>query len=208
MKLRSSAADRRQPPRLRQDRSAAGRRTANRSAGPQHRLGATSGCGPLSGALPRDRRRRSPGNCATRRPSWATCSSAPAAPIFTTPAKACNKRKPGSGCSALGGYSRQFGGSSASVTPASRLYPGDMAVAMRVLGASVETVNADGTRRTIPLEWFPQAAGHYPARGKRAGPGRTHYGGDIAQARWRHADLPQGPRPGLPTRSRSSRWPR
>ena len=52
-------------------------------------------------------------------------------------------------------------------------------------------------RRTIPLGDFHKLPGDHPARRKRAGPGRTHYGGDIAQAGWRDADLPQGSRPGF-----------
>ena len=49
-----------------------------------------------------------PGSCATRRPPPATCSSAPAAPTSTTPTMPCNKRQPGSGCSALGGVTRKL----------------------------------------------------------------------------------------------------
>jgi xanthine dehydrogenase YagS FAD-binding subunit len=41
-------------------------------------------------------------------------------------------------------------------------YPGDMAVAMRVLGANVETVNADGTGRAIPLGDFHKLPGSTP----------------------------------------------
>jgi xanthine dehydrogenase YagS FAD-binding subunit len=65
----------------------------------------------------------------------------------------CNKRRPGSGCSALGGYSRQLaviGASPACIAT----YPGDMAVAMRVLDASIETVRPGGRARTIPIADF------------------------------------------------------
>jgi xanthine dehydrogenase YagS FAD-binding subunit len=82
-------------------------------------------------------------------------------PYFYDTNQSCNKRKPGSGCAALGGYSRQLaviGVSEACIAT----YPGDMAVAMRVLGASVETVNADGTRRTIPLGDFHKLPGATP----------------------------------------------
>ena len=74
-------------------------------------------------------------------------------PYFYDTNQACNKRQPGSGCSAIGGYSRQLavvGGSPACIAT----YPGDMAVAMRVLDASVETVKPDGATRVIPIADF------------------------------------------------------
>ena len=46
------------------------------------------------------------GSCATRRRPAAICSSGRAAIISTTPRRACNKREPGSGCSAIGGFNR------------------------------------------------------------------------------------------------------
>jgi len=74
-------------------------------------------------------------------------------PYFYDPNMPCNKRKPGSGCAAIGGYSRQLAviGSSDQCIAT---YPGDMAVAMRVLDATVETVKADGTTRAIPIADF------------------------------------------------------
>ena len=57
----------------------------------------------------------------------------------------CNKRNPGSGCSALDGFSRQhavIGVSDACIAT----HPSDMAVAMRALDATVETVNAEWRR--------------------------------------------------------------
>jgi xanthine dehydrogenase YagS FAD-binding subunit len=73
----------------------------------------------------------------------------------------CNKRKPGSGCAAIGGYSRQLAviGSSDQCIAT---YPGDMAVAMRVLDAMVETVKADGTSRAIPIADFHRLPGEKP----------------------------------------------
>ncbi len=73
----------------------------------------------------------------------------------------CNKRQPGSGCSAIGGVSRQLavvGASSACIAT----HPSDMAVAMRVLDASVETVRADGRARTIPIADFHRLPGTTP----------------------------------------------
>lgn len=75
--------------------------------------------------------------------------------------QACNKRMPGSGCAAQGGVSRQLaviGASDACIAT----HPSDMAVAMRVLDAEVETVNAAGRHRTIPIADFYRAPGTTP----------------------------------------------
>src|ERR1700740_3100493 len=74
-------------------------------------------------------------------------------PYFYDTNQPCNKRKPGSGCAALGGYSRQsavIGGSDACIAT----NPSDMAVAMRALDAIVETVRPDGATRRIPIADF------------------------------------------------------
>ncbi|MBC7381019.1 MAG: xanthine dehydrogenase family protein subunit M [Burkholderiaceae bacterium] len=73
----------------------------------------------------------------------------------------CNKRQPGSGCSAIGGVTRQLavvGSSQACIAT----HPSDMAVAMRVLDAQVETVRADGTQRVIPIADFHRLPGDTP----------------------------------------------
>jgi xanthine dehydrogenase YagS FAD-binding subunit len=73
----------------------------------------------------------------------------------------CNKRVPGSGCSAIGGYTRQLaiiGVSDACIAT----YPGDMAVAMRLLDASVETVSPNGAKRVIPIADFHRLPGNTP----------------------------------------------
>ena len=82
-------------------------------------------------------------------------------PYFYDPNMPCNKRKPGSGCAAIGGYSRQLAviGSSDQCIAT---YPGDMAVAMRVLDATVEAVKADGTTRAIPIADFHRLPGDKP----------------------------------------------
>ena len=82
-------------------------------------------------------------------------------PYFYDTNMPCNKRKPGSGCAAIGGYSRQLaviGVSDACIAT----YPGDMAVAMRVLDATVETVRPDGTARIIPIADFHKLPGKTP----------------------------------------------
>ncbi|KQM18509.1 molybdopterin dehydrogenase [Sphingomonas sp. Leaf24] len=82
-------------------------------------------------------------------------------PYFYDTNMACNKRKPGSGCAAIGGYSRQLGVIGVS-NACIATFPGDMAVAMRVLDASIETVDGAGTRRTIPIADFHRLWGDRP----------------------------------------------
>ncbi|MDN2710495.1 xanthine dehydrogenase family protein subunit M [Janthinobacterium sp. SUN118] len=82
-------------------------------------------------------------------------------PYFYDTNQACNKRVPGSGCSAIGGFSRPLaivGGSDACIAT----HPSDMAVAMRVLDASIDTVRADGAVRTIPIADFYRLPGNTP----------------------------------------------
>ncbi len=82
-------------------------------------------------------------------------------PYFYDTNQACNKRLPGSGCSALDGVSRQLaiiGVSEACIAT----HPSDMAVALRVLDASVETILPDGSTRTIPIADFHRLPGDTP----------------------------------------------
>ncbi|MBB5276885.1 xanthine dehydrogenase YagS FAD-binding subunit [Rhizobium rosettiformans] len=82
-------------------------------------------------------------------------------PYFYDTNQPCNKRQPGSGCSAIGGFSRQhavIGVSDACIAT----HPSDMAVAMRALDAVVETMTADGDRRMIPIEEFHLLPGDTP----------------------------------------------
>ena len=82
-------------------------------------------------------------------------------PYFYDTNQLCNKRVPGSGCAAIAGFSRQLGiiGTSASCIAT---YPGDMAVAMRALDATVETVKANGAKRTLSLDQFYRLPGQTP----------------------------------------------
>lgn len=82
-------------------------------------------------------------------------------PYFYDTNLPCNKRAPGSGCSAIEGYSRQHavvGVSEACIAT----HPSDMAVALRVLDATVETVQGDGTVRQIPIAEFHRLPGDRP----------------------------------------------
>lgn len=82
-------------------------------------------------------------------------------PYFYDTDQPCNKRKPGSGCAAIGGVSRQLaivGTSDACVAT----NPSDMAVAMMALDAVVETVRPDGSGRSIPIAEFYRLPGNTP----------------------------------------------
>jgi xanthine dehydrogenase YagS FAD-binding subunit len=82
-------------------------------------------------------------------------------PYFYDTNQACNKRKPGSGCSAIGGVTRQLAviGSSDSCIAT---HPSDMSIAMRVLDATVETVRPGGETRKIPIAELHRLPGDTP----------------------------------------------
>ena len=82
-------------------------------------------------------------------------------PYFYDTNLPCNKRAPGSGCSAIGGFSRQLavvGVSDACIAT----HPSDMAVAMRVLDAAIDTVRPNGVLRTIAIADFYRLPGTTP----------------------------------------------
>ena len=73
----------------------------------------------------------------------------------------CNKREPGSGCSALEGFNRihaVLGASEACIA----VHPSDMAVAMTALEARVETVNPKGETRAMPIGELHRLPGKTP----------------------------------------------
>lgn len=77
----------------------------------------------------------------------------------TTP---CNKREPGTGCSAIGGYVRYhaiLGASEHCVA----VHPSDMAVAMTALDAQIVYVDVDGEHR-LPIDEFYRLPGDEPDR--------------------------------------------
>ncbi|MEB1608329.1 xanthine dehydrogenase family protein subunit M [Xanthomonas campestris pv. campestris] len=82
-------------------------------------------------------------------------------PYFYDTNQPCNKRLPGSGCAAIGGFNRQLAVIGAS-EECIATHPSDMAVAMRVLDAVVETVRPDGQTRAVPLSEFYRAPGKTP----------------------------------------------
>jgi xanthine dehydrogenase YagS FAD-binding subunit len=82
-------------------------------------------------------------------------------PYFYDTNQPCNKRQSGSGCAAIGGINRQhaiIGASDACIAT----NPSDMAVAMRALDATVETVRPDGQTRSVPIADFHRLPGDTP----------------------------------------------
>ncbi|CAM3188775.1 MULTISPECIES: FAD binding domain-containing protein [Sphingomonas] len=80
---------------------------------------------------------------------------------FYDPATPCNKREPGSGCSAIGGENRILailGTSDQCIAT----HPSDMAVAMRALEAVIITQKPDGDRRRIAIGEFYRLPGETP----------------------------------------------
>jgi xanthine dehydrogenase YagS FAD-binding subunit len=97
----------------------------------------------------------------------------------TTP---CNKREPGSGCSAREGYHRELailGASHACIAT----HPSDMAVALAALDAVVRTQGPDGTR-TIPVTELQRLPGEEPERDTVLRHGELITGVDLPPLAW------------------------
>ncbi|MGK6321812.1 FAD binding domain-containing protein [Sphingomonas sp. DT-51] len=80
---------------------------------------------------------------------------------FYDTAAGCNKREPGSGCEAIGGFNRIhaiLGTSDQCIAT----HPGDMPVAMRALNAVIVTQRGDGDKRRIPIADFYRLPGDTP----------------------------------------------
>ncbi|MCW3099982.1 MAG: FAD-binding molybdopterin dehydrogenase [Chthonomonadaceae bacterium] len=84
-------------------------------------------------------------------------------PYFYDVAMPCNKREPGTGCSALEGINRNhaiFGWSEKCIA----VYPSDMAIALAALDAVVKVQGANGAERSIPFADFHRLPGDNPER--------------------------------------------
>jgi len=82
-------------------------------------------------------------------------------PYFYDPAAACNKREPGSGCSAVDGFNRShaiLGASDACIAT----HPSDMAVALSALDAEIEVVGEGNSSRRISIADFHVLPGDTP----------------------------------------------
>jgi xanthine dehydrogenase YagS FAD-binding subunit len=80
---------------------------------------------------------------------------------FYDTAMPCNKREPGTGCSAIGGFNRilaVLGTSEQCIAT----HPSDMAVAMRALDATIITQRPDGDKRRISIHDFYRLPGDTP----------------------------------------------
>ncbi|WP_329170979.1 xanthine dehydrogenase family protein subunit M [Streptomyces decoyicus] len=82
-------------------------------------------------------------------------------PYFYDTAADCNKRNPGTGCSAIGGFNRIHAilgaGDSCIAT-----HPSDMAVAMTALDAEIELLDADASVRRVAITDFYRLPGDTP----------------------------------------------
>ncbi|HVU34097.1 MAG TPA: xanthine dehydrogenase family protein subunit M [Opitutaceae bacterium] len=81
-------------------------------------------------------------------------------PYFRDNVSPCNKREPGTGCAAIGGYNRShaiLGGTDACIAT----HPSDMCVALAALEAEVVVQGREGERR-IPLVEFHRLPGNTP----------------------------------------------
>lgn len=90
-------------------------------------------------------------------------------PYFYDISFACNKRQPGSGCSAINGYNRShavLGGSDKCIAT----HPSDMCVALAALEAVIITQGARGSR-SIPFAGFHLLPGETPERETALEPG-------------------------------------
>jgi xanthine dehydrogenase YagS FAD-binding subunit len=84
-------------------------------------------------------------------------------PYFYDVAMPCNKRQPGSGCSALAGFNRMhaiLGASQACIA----VHPSDMAVAMAALHAEIEVQTPTGRSRKMPIAELHRLPGQNPER--------------------------------------------
>jgi len=101
---------------------------------------------------------------------------------FRDTATACNKREPGSGCSALEGANRMhaiLGTSDACVAA----HPSDLAVALVALDASVELKDRDGGRQ-VKLEDFYRLPGTTPQLENDLRPGELITGVTVPALSW------------------------
>lgn len=96
---------------------------------------------------------------------------------FYDTATACNKRRPGSGCGAMGGVNRMhaiLGSSDACIAT----HPSDMCVALAALNAEVSVTGAGG-ERVIPFSEFHRLPGDSPEFDTNLAPGELITGVDL-----------------------------
>ena len=102
-------------------------------------------------------------------------------PYFMSPDFPCNKRKPGSGCSARNGMNRIhsiFGTSQACIAS----FPSDMCAALTALDAIVQIRQADGAEKSIPITEFHRLPGDTPNIDNNMQPGDLITSIDLPEA--------------------------
>ncbi|WP_207496464.1 FAD binding domain-containing protein [Aridibaculum aurantiacum] len=100
-------------------------------------------------------------------------------PYFYETSLPCNKREPGSGCSALEGYNRMhaiFGHSNSCIA----VHPSDMSVAMAALNATVLVEGPKG-KRAIPFTDFHKLPGDTPQKDNTLQPGELIVGVNVPE---------------------------
>jgi xanthine dehydrogenase YagS FAD-binding subunit len=100
---------------------------------------------------------------------------------------ACNKRNPGSGCAAMAGVNRKLAVLGASDHCIAN-YPGDFAVALAGLGATVELEGPSG-RRVIPFEELHRLPGDTPHVETTLKPGELITGFSAPAGAWTRRSL-------------------
>jgi xanthine dehydrogenase YagS FAD-binding subunit len=91
-------------------------------------------------------------------------------PYFYDVSMPCNKRQPGSGCSALGGFNRMHAILGAS-EDCIAVHPSDMAVAMTALHAEVEIHTPSDVTRKLPISELHRLPDHTPEHDTTLAPG-------------------------------------
>ncbi len=100
---------------------------------------------------------------------------------------ACNKRRPGSGCAAIGGVNRHLAVLGVSGHCIAH-YPGDLATALVALGATVDLQAEDGTR-SLPLEELHRLPGDTPHVETVLRPGELITAFHVPAASWMRRSL-------------------
>ncbi|SDA28539.1 xanthine dehydrogenase YagS FAD-binding subunit [Methylobacterium sp. UNC378MF] len=101
---------------------------------------------------------------------------------FYDVATPCNKREPGSGCSAIGGMTRIhaiFGTSEHCIAT----HPSDMCIALAALEASVQVSGPQGDR-SIPFSEFHRLPGDTPEKDTNLAPGEIIVAVDLPESRF------------------------
>ncbi len=102
--------------------------------------------------------------------------------------RACNKRAPGTGCSAIGGVNRRLAVLGVSEHCIAH-YPGDFANTLAALDAKVALLGTDGTTRAIPFEALHRLPGDTPHIETNLRPGELITGFSVPAGPWTRRSL-------------------